>query len=470
MYFLLTIVPLFFSFNPQMHMLPLERHVSEIVPGQNSVLIVFSHSFGLYSAFTDMLEYYPLNQTVEECVNIEGTDTYILFGASSIVIFNRFLYQFNAVNTQGHRFVNYRYDRNIFLQDPGGKTYILNISGLFQKDTSFSDWKPIRTNDNVKQFPQLSPYFISKGNNIYHYTSAVRFRDKIFAGTDNFGFFIIDMYSGEKKHILNGILGNMKGVLTKNDKTVIFSDKDIAILQNHHFTFFLDTLFFYPHFYDNITDVEIKDDTIFFSGQYSIYYIYNEGICKFVNSSFKIHDFTFMGNNILYATDNGVNITDGKKHRTILSGVVVYDILKSNKLLLFATDNGIYFMNDDKIGKIEQFPDISYEEITTNDISLAAISSTRDIYFLNLKTDSMTIKPANVHLTKGNICSLDSNFLYISGKLISEYPGNRIFSLPQNPNGLPLGINIMQNNAYFFFRNAVLFTPVNNIFPFLSNR
>lgn len=470
MYLLLTILPLFFSFNSQIHTIPVERHVSKIVAGQNSVIIVFPHSFGLYSAITDSIEYYPLKNKIENCINIEGTDTYILFGANNIILMNRFLYQFNDISTSGHQFVNYRKGRDIFLQDISGKTFLLNMSGLFEEDTTFSDWKSIKTNSDITQFPQLSPYFISKGNNIYRYTSVAKFRDKIFAGTDNFGFFIIDKYSGEKVHILNGILGSIKGVKTINNEIVIFSDRDIAILQNRHFTFFLDTLFFYPHFQDNIGDVEIKNDTVYFSGKYSIYYISNEGIYKFVSSSFTINDFKFAGKKLFYATDNGVTIIRGKKHRTVLSGITVYDIFKSDRILFFATENGIYFMNGDKVGRINQFSDISYREVDANDIAIGAVSFSKTVHFLNLQTDSLVTGSANTNLFKGNICSLDSNFLYISGGLIREFPGNRIFRMPQSDNTPPLNLKIVQGTVYFFLPNALLFMPVNNIFPFFPHR
>ncbi len=470
MHFLLGLISFFLSFNSPVNILPLERHILKIVSGENSVLIISPQSMGLYSAINDSMEYLPLDNIIYNAVNIEGTDTYLLFGRNNIYLFNRFLYLFNKISTTNHTFYYYHGGNSIYLKDVTGTVFLLNMNALIPADTDFTDWEKIKTTDDIKNFPELLPYYIAKGNNIYHYTSAVRFHHKIFAGTDNFGFFIIDKYTGEKKHILNGITGDLKGVISSKNSITFFSDSDIAIIKNHRITFLLDTLFFYPHFYDNISYVSIHNDTIYFSGDNSIYYIKNEGIYKIVNSSFRIHSFLFHKDTLYYATDNGVVKTWGDKNINILPNVATYDIIRSERFFFFATEKGIYVLNNNKVTKMKQFPNIAYKELAINDVAIAAVSDNNESYFMTFSDDSVTYKRINAPLLKGNLYSLDSQIVYIEGNSIYDYPGHNIFPLSEYDITGIKGVQFLHKNAYLFEDNAILFMPVNDIFPFLSHR
>ncbi|MCK4545559.1 hypothetical protein KAU43_08465, partial [candidate division WOR-3 bacterium] len=269
-------------------------------------MITTPYSFGIYDPIKDSIVYYSnQNKEILNAISINGGDTYIIFHKYSLTVLNPYLNMYEEIEHSGHSFSKYGVDRDIYLKTERGEIFKITGNWL-QEDNSYSNnWMNIIKIPKPMLYVELAPYMIRKGNQTYYYTAIDTFKHLIFAGTNRYGLFIINKYTGQKKHILNGISGTIRGIRGFNNKLIIYSENDIMSYRNNSVNFLLDTTYFYPHFNDKINDVSIIDNVIYIAGQHKIYKISNNNIVPIIhyNSGIigKIADYK---EGMLICTDN----------------------------------------------------------------------------------------------------------------------------------------------------------------------
>ncbi len=471
MYLLQIILFSFFSFNNNYTFIPSSRYINNICSGNNSVLITTPYSFGIYDPIKDSIVYYSnQNKKIINAISISNGDTYIIFHRNSLTILNPYLNMYEEIEHSGHLFSEYGIDRDIYLKTVRGKIFKITGNWL-QEDNNYSkNWINISKIAKPMLYIELAPYMIRKGNQTYFYTAIDTFKHLIFAGTDRYGLFIINKYTGQKKHIINGIPGTIRGIGSFNNKLIIYSENDIMLYENNSIDFLLDTTFFYPHFSDKINDVSIINNVIYITGQHKIYKISNNNIIPIIHyNSGIMRKITNYKEGILICTDNGLLYYKNNKFDYLLRNQPVNDVIVRGNVVFIATERGVYFSNNDSLfTKFAGIPSFPLKELAIDDNIIAGLGKDGTLYIHNLSNDSLFSFKAGTNLQYGNIFTSDSIIFYIDNNIIITYPRIDNYSYGKMPNNI-LGFSILDNKIILLTRAGLSIFPLNDIFPELSH-
>ncbi len=471
MYLLQLILFLFFSFNNNYIFIPFSRYVNNICSGDNSVLITTPYSFGIYDPIKDSIVYYSnQNKEILNAISINGGDTYIIFHKYSLTVLNPYLNMYEEIEHSGHSFSKYGVDRDIYLKTERGEIFKITGNWL-QEDNSYSNnWMNIIKIPKPMLYVELAPYMIRKGNQTYYYTAIDTFKHLIFAGTNRYGLFIINKYTGQKKHILNGISGTIRGIRGFNNKLIIYSENDIMSYRNNSVNFLLDTTYFYPHFNDKINDVSIIDNVIYIAGQHKIYKISNNNIVPIIHyNSGIIGKFVNYKEGMLICTDNGLLYYTNNKFNYLLRNQPVNDVKVKGNIVFIATERGIYFSNNDSSFTIfTGIPSFPFKELAIDNDIIAGLGKDGTLYIHNLKNDTLSSFQVSTNLQYGNIFASDSIIFHIDNNRIITFPQIVNYSCGKMPDNI-LGFSISDNKIIIFTRSGLSIFPLNDIFPELSH-